>query len=179
MLDSVDVTIGSDPEDLDITPDLLVWRIDHRLPEDRLASVVANTPTLLLGRPEHLIPAVDAGCMGFLSRHASFDEIREAAFTVLDGGAVVPPDLLGRLLRHLVRRRRSQDQVAGLDTLTPREREVYQLAVEGLRKEDIGDRLYISAETARTHLQRLYRKLGVHSQAELIALANQGPRTED
>lgn len=179
MLDTVDVTIDTEPEDLDTTPDLLVWRIDQRLPADRLAAIATSTPTLVLGMPEDLIPAVDAGCMGFLAHHASLDEIRDAAMTVLSGRAVVPPDLLGTLLHHLVQRRRDRIQVAGLDTLTAREREVYQLAVEGLRKEEIGERLYISPGTARTHLQRVYRKLGVHSQAELMALATQSARGED
>lgn len=179
MLDTVDVTIGYDPEELETKPDLLVWRVDQRLQADRLAAIASSTPTLVLAMAEDLIPAVDAGCMGFLSHHASLHEIKEAAMTVLSGGAVVPPDLLGRLLQHLVHRRRSLNRVVGLDTLTPREREVYQLAVEGLRKEEIGERLFISPGTARTHLQRMYRKLGVHSQAELMALANQGALDED
>jgi DNA-binding CsgD family transcriptional regulator len=48
---------------------------------------------------------------------------------------------------------------------------VFRLASQGARKEEIGATLFISPATARTHLQRLYRKLDVHSQAELIALA--------
>lgn len=179
MLDEVDVIIGSEPEELETNPDLLVWHADERLSPDRLAAIASATPTLVLAPPEDLIPAVDAGCVGFLSNQASLDDIREAAETVLNGGAVVPPELLGKLLHHLVERRRSHDRVAGLDSLTEREREVYRLAITGLRKEEIGERLYISPGTARTHLQRVYRKLGVHSQAELMGLATQRTNHED
>ncbi|HEX6220014.1 MAG TPA: helix-turn-helix transcriptional regulator, partial [Acidimicrobiia bacterium] len=88
------------------------------------------------------------------------------------GGGVVPPDLLGRLLRHLVDRRRSLVAPPGFADLTPREKEVFRLAARGARKEEIGETLFISPATARTHLQRVYEKLGIHSQSELIALAS-------
>jgi len=171
LLNDFDVQIGLDPVELALTADLLVWQIDGALPVDRLTGIATSTPTLVLGSTEDLIAAVDAGCLGFLSKDSPIDEIGDAVKTVMSGGAVVPPHLLGELLRHMVQRNRAESQIIGADELTAREREVLQLAVEGLRKEDIGERLYISADTARTHLQRIYRKLGVHSQAELIALA--------
>ncbi len=88
----------------------------------------------------------------------------------MKGGALVPPDLLGTLLRHLVeRQRRTIDP--NLQTLTDREWQVFHLAAQGSRKDEIAEQLFISPATARTHLQRVYRKLGVHSQAELVAIA--------
>ncbi len=72
--------------------------------------------------------------------------------------------------------RREELSHLDLQELTDREREVFRLAAEGARKDEIGQRLFISPDTARTHLQRVYRKLGVHSQAELIALAARDTR---
>lgn len=178
ILNDFDVWIGTDPDELTVDADLLVWQIDGELPVDRLKRVAASTPTLVLASPEDLIPSVDAGCMGFLSHGSPIDEVSEAATTVLNGGAVVPPQLLGELLRHMVKRNRMESLLVGVDELTARERDVFELAVEGHRKEEIGKRLFISPDTARTHLQRVYRKLGVHSQAELIALAVAGQRID-
>lgn len=152
--------------------DVLVWQFDEALEAENLARVAAITPTLVVARPDHVIQAVDAGCRGFLPKTAGLHEIRESILIIADGGAVVPSDLLGTLLRHLVDRGRGErESGTSLDKLTPRERDVFRLASRGARKEEIGSSLFISPETARTHLQRLYRKLEVHSQAELIALA--------
>lgn len=178
VLGDFEVHIGSDPIELAAASDLLIWHFQDELQAESLAEVAASTPTLVLAPPDDLIAAVDAGCIGFLSNRAPLEEIGSAVTTVFEGGAVVPPDLLGVLLRHMVQRNRIDGEVTRINDLTAREREVYRLAVEGLRKEEIGKRLYISADTARTHLQRVYRKLGVHSQAELMALAGGGKRTD-
>lgn len=176
MLDDVDVTLGTTPQDIVTNSDLLLWRLDEDWPSAQVAKFASLNPTLILASPDRLMDAVDAGCVGFLANDTPLDEIRDAAATVLSGGSVVSPALLGELLQRLVQRRKTEVQVTDLDLLTDREREVYQLAADGLRKDEIGERLYISPATARTHLERIYRKLGVHSQGELIALAmNGGP----
>ena len=150
--------------------DLAVWRFDGDIPFPLLARVADETPTLVIGDEAHLLAAVDAGVRGFLPRDTSLEEVQEAMGLILMGGSVIAPDLLGTLLRHVVDRRRRADTLdENLKELTDRERDVYELAASGARKEEIGERLFISPATARTHLQRVYKKLGVHSQAELIA----------
>lgn len=178
LLEGVDVSIGCDPSEVSQDLDLLVWHLDDSWPDKEVAEVMSTIPTLVLAHSERLMDAVDAGCIGFLANDAPLDEIRGAIATVLDGGAVVAPALLGQLLQRLVRRRKAETGLAQLDSLTDRERDVFRLAVDGMRKEEIGERLYISPATARTHLQRVYRKLGVHSQAELIALALNSERKD-
>lgn len=157
--------------------DLVIYQADGKLDATRLARAAVEKPTLVLGESSQLIDAIEASCRGFLPDSASLEEVGSAVRTILDGGSVVPPDLLGRVLRHLVDRQRRIESNLDLDVLTEREREVFHLAIAGARKEEIADRLFISPGTARTHLQRLYKKLGVHSQAELIALALQGQET--
>lgn len=169
---SHDVTATDRLGDVASDTNALVYRVDGTFEDGELARIASAVPTVVLGEDEHLVPAVDANCRGFLPRIASLEEIADAVDTVLDGGGVVPPDLLGTLLRHLVDRRRSPVAPPGFADLTPREKEVFTLAARGARKEEIGEHLFISPATARTHLQRVYEKLGVHSQAELIALAS-------
>ena len=83
-----------------------------------------------------------------------------------------PPALLGHLLRHVVQRRRAEREALELlERLTPRAREVFELAARGYRHVEVAEELYISAATARTHLQRGFAKLDVHSRGELVALA--------
>jgi DNA-binding CsgD family transcriptional regulator len=76
------------------------------------------------------------------------------------------------LLRHIVERQRHEsDDSWIIDSLTHREREVFRIAASGASRNRIAERLFISPETVRTHLQRVYSKLGIHSQAELMSLA--------
>lgn len=172
LLDDYESALVAGPDSVETDIDLLVFRVNTgRLP-DSLAKLALEVPTLVLGSEEHLIQAVDSNCRGFLLDSAPLEEVKRGVDTVIHGGAVVPPELLGTLLRHVVERRRRSLPLPGLDQLTDREREVFRLAAGGARKEEIGDRLFISPATARTHLQNVYRKLGVHSQAELISLAS-------
>lgn len=160
--------------------DVAIWIVPPGEEPSGLEELAARVPTIVLANENRMIDMVDRGCRGFLSWTASADEIRDAASTVLDGGAVVPPAMLGTLLRHLVQRRRAAETRSSLlDELTDREREVYELAAQGARKDEIGERLFISPATARTHLQRVYRKLGVHSQTELMSFDGGGMATDE
>lgn len=164
------MTSESSPDDLDA--DVVIWQLDEPVHNDSLARVAAEAPTLVLAHPNRLLDAVDAGCKGFLPESASLSEIGDAVETILRGGAVVPPDLLGTLLRHLVvRNRREAVEATALEELTDREMDVFESAATGANREMIAEQLFISPQTVRTHLQRVYRKLGIHSQVELISLA--------
>ncbi len=162
----------------DLDGDALVWKINGAVPSNT-SDVAARLPTLMLGDEQQLLTAVDAGCRGFLDADASIEEIRSAVLAISEGGAVIPPSMLGALLRHLVQRRRAADSLSeALATLTARELEVYRLAARGLGREQIARSLFISPDTVRTHLQKIYGKLGVHSRAELAALSAHGPQDD-
>jgi DNA-binding CsgD family transcriptional regulator len=82
--------------------------------------------------------------------------------------------MLGSLLRHVVRRRREERRAQErLKILTGRERQIFELVASGLDKYGIAETLFISPETARTHIHNVLTKLGLHSQVDLLALASQ------
>ena len=174
-LHEFDVEIVDQEHLPDLDGEALVWKINGAVPTNT-SEVAARLPTLMLGEEQQLLTAVDAGCRGFLDADASIEEIRSAVLAISEGGSVIPPSMLGSLLRHLVQRRRAADNLSkALTSLTSRELDVYQLAARGLGREQIARTLFISPDTVRTHLQKIYGKLGVHSGAELAALSAHGP----
>jgi DNA-binding NarL/FixJ family response regulator len=135
-----------------------------------------DTPprTLLLDGPgdeDRLVHAIEAGADGYVSGSVGIQGVGAAVLATARGESVVPPSMLGPLLRRLIQQRRDADHAAErLDDLTRREREVLSLLVEGRGHEGIAAVLVISPETARTHVQRILRKLEVHSRGEAVAL---------
>jgi len=142
---------------------------------DALASIDHRTATLALDEvedPEAMLSALESGADGYAVMEEGLDKLIDAIRTVASGAASIPPTLLGHLLRDVVQRRRAEREALELlEQLTPREREVFELAARGYRHVEVAEELYISAATARTHLQRGFSKLDVHSRAELVALA--------
>lgn len=127
---------------------------------------------IIEGGSEAMLDAVAAGATGVVEAEATFDEIANVIGQVAVGHAVVPPAMLGALLRSVVdRHRRERTAQRELEVLTPREREVFEQAARGRDRDGIAEALFISPATARTHLQRVFAKLGIHSKAEAVALA--------
>jgi DNA-binding NarL/FixJ family response regulator len=144
-----------------------------RLCED-IGDLAPKVGTLLLDRhpnEETLLRAIEGGASGYVTGHGGLGGVAEAIGIVARGESVVPPAMLGPLLRRLIERQREAAHAAErLVALTPREREVLSLLVDGYDLQRMAATLVISPETARTHVQRVLRKLGVHSRLEAIAL---------
>ena len=105
------------------------------------------------------------------SRTESYDRV--AGLLLGADDYIVKPYALDELLtrvRNLVRRTRPLPPTVAT-SLTRREREVLRLLTQGLRVEEIAQRLVISRKTVGTHVQHILHKLGVHSQAQAVALA--------
>lgn len=62
---------------------------------------------------------------------------------------------------------REKSEISLLDRLTPREREVAQLVIDGWTNAEIADRLFISESTVKSHVKSIYEKLGVANRATL------------
>jgi len=118
--------------------------------------------------------AVEAGAAGYLTKAIPMAELIDAIRSVHRGDTLVPPDMLGPLFEGLFSQRREQrDALRLLSLLSRREQEVLRMLVDGAGNEEIGRALLISPQTARTHIQRVLRKLGVHSRLEAAMLATQ------
>lgn len=104
------------------------------------------------------------------SRTESYDRVAGLLLGA-DDYVVKPyaPDELLTRVRNLVRR--SQTLTQPVSKLTKREQEVLQLLADGLRPEDIAERLFITRKTVGTHVENILRKLGVRSQTQAVALA--------
>jgi two-component system, NarL family, nitrate/nitrite response regulator NarL len=142
--------------------------IKERVPDCRVL--------LLAAEEEHQVLAdgVQAGANGYLAKTASLEELIDAIRAVSRGDTLIPARMLGQLLERLVMRRRTQDEaIRRMSRLTPREREVLTLLARGGDNDSIAQALVISPQTARTHIQNVLVKLGVHSRLEAAALAIQ------
>lgn len=159
---------------LEVDDEVAVVVSDHEAEDQGNVALQFGLPTLVLGPddPASMVRAIEAGAIGYEERNKSLDHIVEAALRVSKGEAVIPPFMLGSLLRHVVDRARNErESLTQLDVLTSREREVFELAAFGMGHDEIAERLYISPATSRTHLHRIFKKLDIHSKAELVALA--------
>lgn len=117
-----------------------------------------------------MLAALEAGAVGYLSKQAPLAELMEATRAVSRGDVLVPPRMLGTVLKRLIHRRREHDEaLRKLGTLTRREREILGLLANGAGSDEIARRLVISPETSRTHIQNLLGKLQVHSRLEAVA----------
>lgn len=121
-----------------------------------------------------LIDAMGAGASGYLTKEYPLADLIEATRALHRGETMVPPRMLGGLLAHLIRRRReTDDALKSMGKLTRREREVLALLADGSDNDAIAQALVISPQTARTHIQNVLGKLGVHSRLEAAAFVIQ------
>jgi DNA-binding NarL/FixJ family response regulator len=134
-----------------------------------------DVPVLVLGPADDsssMISSVESGALGYADVGASFEDLIAAIRSVVEGIPVIPPLMLGSLLKYVVERQRGQRKARErLDVLSARERQVFELTARGYDKQGVADELFISPATARTHVQNTFQKLNVHSVAELVALA--------
>ena len=110
---------------------------------------------------------VAAGARGYLSKESAREEICDAIVAVARGGTALAPEVQAGLAAQVQERERSDRP----PQLTAREQEVLQLISEGLSAPDIGRRIHLSPTTVKSHLHKLYEKLGVSDRAAAVAEA--------
>jgi two-component system NarL family response regulator len=121
-----------------------------------------------------LISSLEAGATGFVTKGSEIGQLIDTARRVHAGETTIPPHMLGALLARLIRNKREHDSaIRRLGQLTRREREVLALLAQGADNAGIAQPLVISPETARTHVQNVLTKLGVHSRLEAAAFVVQ------
>ncbi|HEY3504433.1 MAG TPA: response regulator transcription factor [Actinocatenispora sp.] len=149
--------------DLDLGDESGIDLLDHVRDNHPLTRPVVLTAST---SPDALADAVRRGAASWLPKTADGGTLTRVVRGVLRGECWIPPDLLGGLLRTLTER----PGAGWADRLTVRERQILQCLVDGLTRDEIADRLFLSANTVRTHTQNLLAKLSVHSVLEAVAL---------
>jgi DNA-binding NarL/FixJ family response regulator len=122
-------------------------------------------------QPERIVAALRAGAAAWVRKDGPLDDLLCAVRSVARGGAWLSPQEIRKVLGLLLHERDQQrEDDLLLAALTPREREVLACLAEGAGRHEVAERLHVSANTVRTHLQNLMAKLGVHSALEAVAL---------
>jgi DNA-binding NarL/FixJ family response regulator len=142
---------------------------DPQLPDTRV--VVLTTFEL----DEYVFGALRAGASGFLLKDVEPADLITAVRVVAAGDALLAPRLTRRLIEAFVAETSAAEATAPTDAalhqLTPREREVLSLVGRGCSNLDIAEALVLSPLTVKTHLARLFAKLGARDRAQLVVVA--------
>jgi NarL family two-component system response regulator LiaR len=110
---------------------------------------------------------LEAGALSYLLKNVGVDELARAIRAARAGQPTLAPEAAQVLIR-----RATQPKAPGHD-LSPREREVLALMVQGLNNPDIAERLVVGRSTVKFHVSSILGKLGVQSRTEAVALAVQ------
>lgn len=116
----------------------------------------------------HVFEAIHSGANGYLLKKSISDKLVQAIAELLDGGAPMSPSVARKIIgsMHGSAGKQKQDY-----QLTQRETTVLGLLSQGNSYKLIAAELYISIDTVRTHIKRIYEKLHVNSQIEAVSKA--------
>ncbi len=119
---------------------------------------------------EYIVPVIEAGARGFISKMAAFSELSSAIQAVMNGGSYLSSTAASILIeecQHHV----TEEEKDPYQQLTDREREVLKLVAEGYTAREIADMLVISVRTAESYKSSLMQKLDIHNRTDLIKFA--------
>ena len=169
-----------------LVPDLVL--MDVRMPEmDGITATrqikreqpgVSVLMVTMHDNPDYLLEALDAGAAGYVLKDAPADRLINAVRRTLDGESPLNQELATRLLRQLAEEKQhslyptpSKHHELLEDALTPRETEVLGLLTTGQTNQQIAQTLTISKGTAKVHVERIIRKLGVSDRTQAAVRA--------
>lgn len=139
----------------------------------RIATMEQGTRVLVLtmhGEEEHLLPVLEAGGSGYVSKRGADEELIEAIRTVARGEVFLYPNA-AKLLLQGYRGKSERGENDPVDKLTDREREVLAFTAEGYSSAEIGRKLFISPKTVDTYRARIMEKLGLRHRSDLVRFA--------
>jgi DNA-binding NarL/FixJ family response regulator len=120
----------------------------------------------------YVLDALRAGASGFLLKATSPDRLADAVRTIAAGESVLDPLLTRRLIEtYLQQPGPDPDTARRIEELSPREHEVWRLVSRGMSNAQMGEALFLSETTVKSHVTRLLGKLGVPSRVGAVILA--------
>jgi DNA-binding NarL/FixJ family response regulator len=115
--------------------------------------------------------AFHAGASGFLLKTTTAGELVHAVRSVAAGTELLAPEVTRRLVRQFMAKPRPGHTVPALTQLSERERQVFEQLAGGLSNADIARTLFVSEATVKTHINRLFAKLGVRDRVQAVIFA--------
>jgi len=122
---------------------------------------------------EHIFRALNAGARGYLLKESAGAEVVQAVRTIFNGQRYFSQKISDRLVDDYLLQRSTMQVDSPLTRLTPREREILQLVVEGKSSAEIAEILTLSQKTVETYRSRLMQKLGLTDLPALVKFAIQ------
>ena len=139
--------------------------IKARWPSSRIVMLTA------VDDDETLLESIQAGADGYLTKDKALEDVVRTVRAAYAGATLLPRSVILTIARRVADARDQQSERLPVEQLTPRELEVLRALTEGLSTPDICQRLYITPNTLRTHVQNIMGKLHVHSKLEAVAFA--------
>jgi len=159
----------------ELTPDVVF--MDVRMPgmdgieaTRQILHAAPGTKVILITIDESrgaISQAIQAGVSGYLLKDASADALVDAARNAIEGNAVIHP----QLTRTFIEEVRMGDSASDTTPLSKREREILQRVADGATTKQVASDLGISPHTVKTHLERIFEKLGANDRAQAVAIA--------
>jgi two-component system response regulator NreC len=115
--------------------------------------------------------ALHAGARGYLLKDSAGKDLIRAVESVAAGQSFFSPSIAQMMLDNYVRRPSGPPVEDRYETLSEREREIFQLVAEGLSNKEVARTLGITLATVETHRARILQKLDIHNTAELVLYA--------
>ena len=139
------------------------------LAEDNSARILILTTFDL---DEYLYEALSAGASGFVLKDDSPEQLLAAIRTVAAGDALLSPTVTKKVIKQFARHPRPAPPKE-LGELSERERDVFRLMAEGMSNSEIGQALFISETTVKTHVTHILQKLNLRDRVQAVVLAYQ------
>ena len=120
---------------------------------------------------EYVVPIIEAGARGFVTKMAAFSELTSAIQAVYRGDSFLSPSAAAALVQECQQKTDVEGEKDPYQQLTDREREVLKLVVEGHTAREIADMLVVSPKTVEWYKTSLMNKLNIHNRTDLIKFA--------
>jgi DNA-binding NarL/FixJ family response regulator len=180
---------GDLPQLAELKPDLVVLDVE-RHEEDAAAMVAAvlrehpDVKLLVYGveeTREAVVPLIEAGARGYVTRNDPIPAFREALLLATRGEMAASDEIASALLGRFAQLAGLRRRTAKLEAmpLTARELAILRLVAEGLTNNAIARRLGVSNYTVKNHAQNIFRKLGVHRRIEAVEAARRAGWLDD